>query len=111
MTRIKSSALSLNTNADHLLAVIRRMPPKVQTFRALYPFEVCEADELEMIAGDLIEVTIVHAGAFILVLHLPSTESRNRRMGSWTLKEDAKDRILSLELRRAVTSNQESSSS
>jgi hypothetical protein len=38
------------------------MPPKVHTFRALYTFQVQEADELDMVAGDLIEVTAVHAG-------------------------------------------------
>ena len=36
--------------------------PRVQTFKALYAFQADEADELELVAGDLIDVTVVHAG-------------------------------------------------
>ncbi len=32
------------------------MPPKAQTFRALYTFAVDEPDELELLPGDLIDV-------------------------------------------------------
>lgn len=38
------------------------MPPKTQSFRALYPFDAAESDELGMQPGDVIEVTTVHAG-------------------------------------------------
>ena len=41
------------------------MPPKSQLFRALYAFEVAEPDELEMAPGDVVEVTVVHAGTKI----------------------------------------------
>jgi hypothetical protein len=40
------------------------MPPKTQTFRALYAFQAAESDELDMQAGDIVDVTIVHAGLF-----------------------------------------------
>jgi hypothetical protein len=36
---------------------------KVQTYRAQYPFTAEEADELDLQIGDLIDVTVVHAGA------------------------------------------------
>ena len=38
------------------------MPPKTQAFRALYAFDVGEPDELEIMAGDIIDVAVVHAG-------------------------------------------------
>ena len=40
------------------------MPPKAQLFRALYVFEIAEADELEMLPGDVIEVSVAHAGPY-----------------------------------------------
>ena len=43
------------------------MPPKTQAFRALYAFEVGEPDELEIMAGDIIDVAVVHAGMYVLM--------------------------------------------
>ena len=34
----------------------------VKTFKALYDFKADEQDELELVAGDLIDVTIIHKG-------------------------------------------------
>jgi hypothetical protein len=47
---------------DHAVRFI--MPPKAQTFRAIYAFPVDEPDELELLPGDLIDVPIVHEGLF-----------------------------------------------
>jgi hypothetical protein len=34
----------------------------VKTYKALYDFKADEEDELELVAGDLIDVTIIHKG-------------------------------------------------
>ena len=38
---------------------------EVKTFRALYNFEAQEDDELDMQAGDLIDVYVVHEGSLL----------------------------------------------
>lgn len=63
----------------------------VKTFKALYDFKADEQDELELVAGDLIDVTIIHKGDWGL-----GVSRRTQKEGSfpWSYVEPVKAQTL-----------------